>query len=169
MAKSPAKNDAPAEPKSKKGLIIAIVAVLVVVVGGVAGAFMTGMLGGGGEEGGSKKAKKKGGEGHEVAFVTLEPFTVNLTRGDDGDHYLQVGIDVKLADKSYDAEVKEFMPQVRNNILLLLSSKRVNDINNVEGKKKLSEEIREQINKPLGVSGAEEGVIGVYFTSFVVQ
>ena len=102
-------------------------------------------------------------------FVTLETFTVNLQADGGGEHYLQVGIDLKVTDPSVVAMVKLHMPEIRNGVLLLLSSKSAEQIASLEGKQKLSAEIQEQVNKPLNAKASGKGVTGVFFTSFVIQ
>jgi flagellar FliL protein len=101
-------------------------------------------------------------------FVTLETFTVNL-QGDGGEHYLQVGIDLKVADQAVAEAVKVHMPEIRNAVLLLLSNKHGGELASMEGKQKLSAEIQDQVNKPLALKSGNKGVVGVYFTSFVIQ
>jgi flagellar FliL protein len=61
------------------------------------------------------------------------------------------------------------MPQVRNRLLLLLSSKKASEILSVEGKKTLSNEIVAQIKQPFVAQGPQQSVSDVFFTSFVVQ
>ena len=43
------------------------------------------------------------------------------------------------------------LPEIRNGVLLLLSSKKVEDLASVEQKNRLRDEIREEANKPLGI------------------
>ena len=119
-------------------------------------------------------AKKAGSEEtkHEEqakppVFVKLESFTVNLA-SDGEEHYLQTDIELKVADQKVTDNVKAHMPEIRNNVLLLLSSKTAGALVQVEGKQKLSGEIRDQINKVLQTK-EEDGVSGVFFTSFVIQ
>lgn len=150
--------ETPSKPKRKKKLIMLIVAVLLVGVGSGAGWLL---LGGDAAQNAHAKAAAK------PIFVTLEPFTVNLA-GEGADHFLQVGIDLKVADKKAPDDIKLHMPEIRHGVFLLLSGKRVEDIATVDGKKKLSEEIRTQVNRPLGTK-PEQGAVGVFFTSFIIQ
>jgi flagellar FliL protein len=83
-------------------------------------------------------------------FVSLEPFVVNLAG--DVQHYLQVGIDLRIIDSHVPDQIKLHLPEIRNAVLLLLSSKRVEDLATVEQKNQLREEIREVVNKPIGVN-----------------
>jgi flagellar FliL protein len=80
-----------------------------------------------------------------------------------------VEISLKVADQKVGEEVKLRMPEIRDGVLRLLSAKQVEDLNTPEGKSKLSEEIKGQINKVLNVQEPGKGVLGVLFTSFVIQ
>ncbi len=100
-------------------------------------------------------------------FVKLETFTVNLV-AEGEDHILQTDIELKVADAKSIEIVKGHMPEIRNTLLLLLSSKTASALASAEGKRKLSGDIKVQINKLLHVNESE-GVSGVYFTSFVIQ
>ncbi len=129
-------------------------------------------------------------------FVTLEPYVVNLAG--DVDHYVQVGIDLKVADAHVGDKIKEHLPEIRNGILLLLSSKSAAELATLEGKNTLRLQIRDTANRHLGVpvstapavpvaaepgaavaaehapAGASqaapaEGVLDVLLTSFVIQ
>jgi len=123
-------------------------------------------------------------------FVTLEPFVVNLAG--EVQHYLQVGIDLKVAEPAVGDQIKVHLPEIRNGVLLLLSSKNVEELGTLDGKNRLRAEIRSAVNRPLGIEttaapahGAKagsdahgvdvdaghlgEGVQEVLLTSFVIQ
>lgn len=150
-------------PKKKKNLLLmlGVLVVLASSVGGGAAWYFLQSANGHGEA--QKEEKPK-----PPVFVTLDTFTVNL-QGDGGEHYLQVGIDLRVADQAVVEAVKLHMPEIRNGVLLLLSSKRSEELTSMEGKQKLSAEIQDQVNKPLNLKGDNKGVVGVYFTSFVIQ
>lgn len=166
MAKDKAKEEAKAAeepPKKKKGKLFLILGILLVLGGAGGGAawYFT--------QSDTKHAEHKEEKPKPPVFVTLETFTVNLQADGGGEHYLQVGIDLKVTDQSVVDLVKLHMPEIRNGVLLLLSSKNAEQIASLEGKQKLSMEIQEQVNKPLNAKATGKGVIGVYFTSFVIQ
>ncbi|MBZ0091121.1 MAG: flagellar basal body-associated protein FliL [Burkholderiales bacterium] len=145
--------------KKKILIIVAVMVLLGSLVGGVAAWFLLG-------DAKHEEAAKTAELPPPPLFYSLEAFTVNL-QGDS--HYLQVGIDLKISDPKVGEAIKLHMPEIRNGILLLLSSKGIDDVISVEGKKKLSGEILEHVNKPLGMKDPRLKVLGVYFTSFVVQ
>ncbi|MDD5328868.1 MAG: flagellar basal body-associated protein FliL [Sulfuricella sp.] len=166
MAKDKAKEEAKGaeEPPKKKGKLPLILGILLLLGGAGGGAawYFT-------RSAGDHAEHQKEEKSVPPVFVTLETFTVNLQPDGGGDHYLQVGIDLKVADQAVVDLVKLHMPEIRNSMLLLLSSKSAEQIASLEGKKALSAEIQEQVNKPLNVKEAGKGVTGVYFTSFVIQ
>ena len=118
---------------------------------------------------------------HPPKFVTLEPFVVNLSG--EVQHYLQVGIDLKVSEEVIEDQIKAHLPQIRNGVLLLLSSKNADELGTLEGKNLLRREIRAAVNAPLGIEpgdhdadavdgdGADDvkGVQEVLLTSFVIQ
>lgn len=188
MAKDakPADDGAEAPPKkSKKLLIIILAVVLVVVLGGGAAAFF--LLKGGDhaedEEAAEetakpakKKAAKKEKEAHPV-FVNLDPFTVNLIP-ETGDQYLQVVLALELEGPESEADLKLRMPIIRNNITLLLSSKKASELMPKEGKEKLADGLKDEINAIIeppvknkkGELVAPDGPVkSVLFTSFIIQ
>ncbi len=101
-------------------------------------------------------------------FMPLDTFTVNL-QTDGGDQFLQVALTLQVADQAQVDQFKLYMPEVRNRLLLLLSSKRAGDILTVEGKRTLADEIVASLQKPFALQGQNQAISRVFFTSFVVQ
>jgi flagellar protein FliL len=184
MAKDakPAEDTAEApKKKSKKLLIIILAAVLVVVLAaGGAFVFLKNAPPADDEENAeetSKPAKKKK-DGHEVppVFVNLEPFTVNLIP-ETGDQYLQVALSLEVEDPLAEATIKGQMPKIRNNLTLLLSARKASELLPKEGKERLAESLKDEINSVIappkkgkkGEAAAEGPVKSVLFTSFIVQ
>jgi len=181
----PAEEGAEAPKKSKKLLIIILAVVLLVVLGGGGAAFMLMKKGDHAEDEEvaeepakpKKKEKKKDGKEHAPVFSNLEPFTVNLVP-ETGDQYLQVILSLELDDPAADAQLKTMMPKIRNNITLLLSSKKASELQPKEGKEKLADALRDEINSaiepPIRTKKGElimpEGPVkSVLFTSFIIQ
>ena len=166
MAQDPAVEAAVEEQpkkKSKKKLIIILAAVIVFagIGGGAAWYFMH-------QKSDHPKEAKEEVAPKEPVFVKLETFTLNLDPTD-GEKYLQTDITLNVASKEEAELLEVHMPQVRNRVLMLLSSKKASDISSMEGKKALSNEIAVQINQPFVNKGKPQKVTGVFFTSFVIQ
>lgn len=145
---------APAPKKSKKLLVIALAAVLLLGGGGGGAAwwFMQQKAAhaeGDEEEEAAPPPKKKKAEAKPL-FSTLEPFTVNL-KDPRGERFAQIGVTLQFEDPTIDAQVKERLPAIRNDILMLISSKAIEDLLTVEGKQRLAAEIRLAAGRALGV------------------
>lgn len=151
-----------AAPPKKKMMIMIVAAVVACAATGGIVFFLT--------KGGSQTAApaKQSTKVEIPVFVAIEPFTVNL-QPENGDQYLQTAITLQVGGQAQVDLIKLNMPQVRSRLLFLLSSKKASEINSAEGKKKLSEEIIEQIKIPFVEKGAQQDVTGVFFTSFIIQ
>lgn len=168
MAKAPPKADPKADPPAelpaakpkKKRLLIAGVALALLGSGGAGAWYYT-------QQNNAPHAAKAEPPKLPV-FVNLEPFTVNL-QPDDGEQYLQVALTLQVDDEAQTEFIKLHMPQVRNRLLLLLSSKKASEISTVEGKNRLASEIVAQVKQPFAPKAAPQKVSGVFFTSFVIQ
>jgi flagellar FliL protein len=102
------------------------------------------------------------------AVVSMDTFIVNLA-DPGGNRYLRVTMDLelagKLADKAAGDELAKRMPQIRDAILMILSTKRHADISTPEGKTALREEILNAVNGLL----ASSQISRIYFKEFVIQ
>lgn len=181
-----AKEQAPPPKDNKKLFIIigAVVAVLL-IIGGAAAFFM----GGGKEEGkgeakaahGEAKAEPAaegghggggeggGGGGHGEAggasgIYPLEPFIVNIYDGQEI-RYLKLKVEFELAGPEVKGELDAKQAPVRDSILVLLTTKTMQEIQDLQGKNQL----REQILTAVGRIAGPGKVTKVYFTDFVVQ
>ncbi len=166
---------APAFP-IKLVIIIALVA-LIMGVGGAVVAVK--FLGGSskGEEGveehkteaSAKGNSSKGAGGHgQLAspgvMFDLEPFIVNLADAPDI-RYLKLTVKLEAENEAVTAELSARIPQIRDAVLVLLSSKDVNAVRTTQGKFQLRDEITQRINGLL----PKPGIRSAYFTEFVVQ
>ena len=168
MSKAPEKA-APADEaapvvKSKKKLIIIISAatLLLAVIGGGATLLLSK------KDGHSKEAEHKVEPAKPPVFLPLEAFVVNL-QSESGDKYLQVAMTLQVPDEEQANLLKLNMPQVRSRLLMLLSSKDTSEILTSEGKQQLMQEIVDQVKIPFVPKGSPQKVVGVFFTSFVIQ
>ena len=137
---------APPPKSSKKFVVVAVLATLLLAAGGAGGAwYFLGQKDSDehAEEGDAPKRKGK------PVFSTLEPFTVNL-QDERGERFAQIGLVFEIDDAAVDAQIKEHLPAVRNNLLLLISAKRIEDLLSPEGKQVLAEEVRAKAGEALG-------------------
>ncbi|HEX5337111.1 MAG TPA: flagellar basal body-associated FliL family protein [Gallionella sp.] len=147
----PAKPAAPATdappPKSKKMLIIIIAAAVLLLGGGVAAYILL------------KPHPPKHDDEAAVEethaevppkFVELGTFTANLIH-EDGDRYLQIAISLKLTKPELEEKIKANNPEVLHRVNMLLQSKRPSELATVEGKEKLANDIKAQVEYILGL------------------
>lgn len=111
-----------------------------------------------------KEGKKKADEGMIGPIYSLDTFVVNL--GDKGGkRYLRVTMDLELSNKELMEEIKKRHPQITDTILMVLPTKRCEDIQSVEGKIALRDEMISKINSFLKAGS----VTNIYFKEFVIQ
>jgi flagellar FliL protein len=163
-AKAPAadeaKPDAPA-PKGK-GKLLVIVGVVVVLVGGAGAAWFLGFLG----HGKSAEAKEevKDAAPKMGALLALDPFVANLA-DEDGKRYLKANLQLEFFESKVPEEFNQRMPQIRDLLLTLFTSKLFAEIRTPAGKGVLRDEIINRLNKAMN----KDMVKAVYFTEFIVQ
>jgi flagellar FliL protein len=102
-------------------------------------------------------------------FFPLESMTVNLQSDDGQEHFLRIGLTLKLGDAATQQALTDHMPEVRSRILLALSNKHPDELAPLEGKRALAQELKTLISEPTDKGAAPVRVQDVLFTEFVVQ
>ena len=164
----------------KKKLMIIIIgaAVGVALILGVVLFLVMGKGGGKKEKGAEGEAAKTeaaaGGHGAPAAgapgapgastVFPLEPFIVNIYDGQEL-RYLKVKVEIEMANAAVKPELEGRLAPIRDAVLVLLTTKTLQDIQDVQGKNQLREEILASINKIIPPGK----IAKVYFTDFVVQ
>ena len=201
--------DAPPPKKGKKKLIIIIV-LLLLLIGGGAAAFLL-----------MKPSSPANPDDAEVVaeaedeteaedeaedevsdvpptYAQLGTFTANLIQ-EEGDRYLQVAIELKLTKPELAEKIKATNPEILHRINMLLQSKRPSELASFDGKQKLAEQIKGQVEYILGLrktapaitdtaapsdgtpaapaepaapakpQAGKNGIADVLFTSFIIQ
>lgn len=95
-------------------------------------------------------------------IVKLEPFIVNLAESK-GTKVFKVNMELEVENAEVQDEVQKRIPQIRDIIIILLSSKNYRQISTPAGKEELKDEIRDTINTFL----TRGKVIKVLFTEFL--
>lgn len=94
----------------------------------------------------------------------LETFIVNLAdKG--GSRYLRISMDLELEKEETAQLVDKRLPKIRDTILMILPTKKYEDIGTVEGKSTLRNEMLTKLNEVM----IPEKIKSIYFTEFVVQ
>ena len=100
----------------------------------------------------------------EGTLEPMDPFIANLA-DEDGRRYLKATLQVEFYDAVAPPEFHRRLPQARDMLLTLLSSKTFADVRSPQGKAVLREEIVNRLNTVLN----EDAVKAIYFTEFIVQ
>lgn len=157
------------EGTKKKGKLKWILLALLLLILGGAGYFgYTYFLGGDGQE--EEKQEETPEEAapevdpDKTQIVDLEPFVVNLN-DPLGRRYLRTTLKVEVIDSQAAQDVEKHMARVRDSIILLLSSKSYSQLDTMEKKIRLRNEIVERLNQFIG----QGRVVRVYFSEFVIQ
>ena len=144
--------------KKKKSPLIKIIVLVVLLAA----------LGGGGFFGYVKFFKKepppKEPEVEQSVSAEAGSFLVNLS-DPGGKRYLKVGMQFELSGKKANDELTRRNVEVRDMIIMLLSSKEYSEIGNATGKLTLKRELLARLNKMLRDGQVKE----IYFTEFLVQ
>ncbi len=158
---------APAKGSKKKLIIIAGAVSAVLLIGGGGAAWM--LMGKQAPDETAEGGAKPSGPKKMPVFVDLDTFIVNLRDKEESERFMQVKLVAEVKDSAAGEMMKTLMPSLRNEILLLLGSKKVEDIADREGKEKLAGEIVTAANKILEGTPAEKAVEGVNFTHLIIQ
>jgi flagellar FliL protein len=95
----------------------------------------------------------------------LDSFVVNLASFD---RYLQTVVTLQLGTSDVADKIKVYMPMVRHVVIMTLSSKDSAELQSIEGKKVLIDQLRTKINQVLEIKG-DGGISDVFFETFVIQ
>lgn len=191
-AKPASQQEAEAPPKKSRKMLIIIITAIVLLIGGGAAAFLL-LKPQPPREGAAEVAAHI--EEEQPKFVELGTFTANLMH-EEGDRYLQVAITLKVTRPELEEKIKTNNPEILHRVNMVLQSKRPSELATFEGKDKLAQQIKGQVEYVLGLrkvapaivaaeaaSGeapvtapapateakAIGGIAEVLFTSFIIQ
>jgi len=163
-------------PDGKKKLFIIIGAAVAVIIVIIVVLVMT--MGGGKKdpaEAGKAETKSSGGHGGGhgggdakggavVTVYPLEPFIVNIYDGQEV-RYLKLKVEFEMSGAEIKPEIEAKQAPLRDAILVLLTTKTLQEIQDIQGKNQLRDEILSSVNKILPPGK----ITKIYFTDFVVQ
>ena len=163
-------------PKKSKTLFLIIIIAVIALAGGGGGAWF--LLKG---DSAAEQVAAEGEEGEAGAeeeaeempatpyyFSLNPPFVVNFV-GKGRAKFLQVNIEGLTRNPSVKEDITTHLPQIRNNIVFILSSKRHQDLVTAEGKESLRKQLLEEMRSILVKETGNGDIEDIYFTSFVIQ
>jgi len=183
--------DTKSAPKSGKGkMIIIMVLVMAVTTGIVIGVlYFTGVLDGKSSGGSKDSSDQAGGDDKELVvkrafYFNMQPaFIVNFEEQSQA-AYLQIEMQAMTYERDVIDEMTKHMPLIRNNILLILSAQKFDEVRTRKGKEALQAEVLKAVQDIVGesmlaklIEAEEEPAEGesapnveqIYFTSFIMQ
>jgi flagellar FliL protein len=143
---------------NKKIIIMGLLALALAGVGGGGYIFMK-----------SKSAPEhKEVKAEAPIFFPLEPFTVNLQPGG-RNRFLHVAVTLKMVDAVSQAQMTQYLPEVRSRVLSTLSNREAESLATPEDKTRLSGEIMQSLGQPFGPNTPQQKIASVMFTTFMLQ
>jgi len=146
-------------------IIVAVVLLLVVVGGGAAVYLLT-------SKPAAEKKQAEEEEEEEVAekgppiYERLDTFTVNLSGQRTA--YLRAEIQMQVSDVKMQGDLKARMPEIRNEVIRILSSRTPDELATLEGKDAVAADIQAKVNEVMGAK-KNKGVQRVLFNDFIIQ
>ncbi len=95
-------------------------------------------------------------------MIPMETFYVNLA-GNRGNRLLKVNMELEVESEKVIEEIEKRKPQIRDIIIIILSSKTFKDLESREGKEGLRDEIKDAVNSFL----TKGRIKHVHFTEFI--
>ena len=174
------------KPRKSRGKLIALIAGIVILAIAAGGAFFLMKKKASGDEAAdaetaaSAEHANKDQEGQPPVYVKLDAFTTNLAAEADqsatnASQYIQVVVELKVEDATSGEMLKNYMPEIRNSILRLLSGKKPSQLASTDGKDVLANEVRDGVNELVDSGSKKTGkgphgpVVSVLFSSFIIQ
>jgi len=187
VSDKPEGEGAEAPPKSKKMLIMIIAAVVVLALAGGGGWFFMNKGSGEEEEEEVQQVEKKG----PPQYMSLESMTANLA-DPGGEKMIQVVVTLELSDVKAPDKVKDYVPAIRADALMLLTQSTSEELLTKEGKERLADDIfaeasrhfvdedprearkeeaasKDKKKKKKKKKKVDNPIVGVFFSSFIIQ
>ena len=115
-----------------------------------------------------EKAEKTGPVA-PAQYVPLDPAFVVSFDEDDGTRYVQLQLQAMARSEKTIEEIKKHAPAIRNSVLFLLGSYKLQELMTLPGKERLRADLTTKANEVLAKNGSEGQIEELYFTNFVIQ
>jgi len=169
MARQEEQTEAENTPAAGHNKIIMIAVAMVVSAAIIGGGLFWGLKGHSAPEGGAAGTEKKAepvAKKEVPVMYPLEAFIVNIGDGRDM-RYLKVKVELEtaLSPENAKKELDPYLARLRDSVLVLLTTKTIQDVQDLPGKNRLREEILAAAKRIM--PGGK--ISSVYYTDFVVQ
>ncbi len=102
-------------------------------------------------------------------YLPLKPAFVVNYGGKGRLRYLKTEMSVRLASTDAANSVRHHMPYIRNNLVMLFARQTEETMSSLEGRELMRQDALMEIREILKEEDAQDGVLDVYFNSFIVQ
>ncbi|WP_420233060.1 flagellar basal body-associated protein FliL [Pseudomonas sp. ABY48] len=102
-------------------------------------------------------------------LVTIAPMTVNLQNERNEQSLLYVGFVLEVGNEPTQVFLQQYMPQIRSQLLTLLSGQDSTQLASAQGKERLVANILEMLKHASTAQPPELSVLNVLYTDFIVQ
>lgn len=153
----------------KKWILIgaAVIALIGASIGGTL--FLTGAFATTPHDDNQNATSEESNKNKELLYYNIQPeFVVNFKRPE-RPRVLMVEISISSHSEKAIFALDTHTPELRNNLLLLLSEQSGEDMKSVAGKNQLREKVKSTLNTLLEKHASKGSVEDVFFTRFVLQ
>lgn len=160
------------EPKGgkRKFLLFGGIGLLLLVIGVAGGTAVMKMTSGSPDESGDVAEESADLPARPPLYTGLHPpLVVNFEDLNGTTHFMQITMEIMARDQGVINAVREHMPVIRNNLILLYGNAIYEDVTTRSGKEKMLADGLAEIQKVMKAQTGEAGVEAVYFTSLIVQ
>ncbi|MFZ0257176.1 MAG: flagellar basal body-associated FliL family protein [Gammaproteobacteria bacterium] len=155
-------------PASSKRRVVPLLALAFGVLAALAGGVGYYTMSASAKQGTGSEGEKQS-QAAEPIYVDLAPaFTVNFQDAR-GPRFLQIAVEVMTRESEAEELLRQHMPMIRSQLVLLFSSQSSGELATREGKEKLIQETLATVQGVLEQETGVKGVEAVYFTSLVMQ
>jgi flagellar protein FliL len=101
------------------------------------------------------------------SYIKFDNLVSNLNSTDGDNHYVSVGVTLKVENDEAQTLINSYAPLLKNDIVMTISSKNYNEI--TDKKDEIRQELLKQMNADLAKEGVKYTISDVLFSSFVAQ
>ncbi len=151
----------------KKGfspLILIVIALIILLLSGGGFLFLTMKSSATTKDVSSQEKKENEKKKPGIFYNFDDAFIVNLAEVN-AERYLKVTPVLELDNEDVIEEINQKLPQVKDILISIFSSKGLDEVMPLAGKERLKQEIIDKVNEIL----SKGKIIGVYFSEFVIQ
>lgn len=113
----------------------------------------------------SQSVQAKSEKNTELGPLFESPeFTVNLANTN-GRRFLMTQFSLEVNNEKVLSELEEKLPVVQDKVIIVLSSQTVDDLNSANGKAKIKQQLKDNLNEIL----SDGKILNIYFNNFVWQ